>query len=422
MAISIFKKPLFWILALVIVLVILSSNSTTSPDQLDGRTRFWNFQSIDTMKYSRDIAREKLKDSEFTKTIDTHVKTIAQAGATHVAIATPYDGEFYPFLKQWVDAARKYKLNVWFRGNFAGWEKWFGYPAISREEHKSKIAEFIKNHPDIFADGDVFSACPECENGGPGDPRRTGDTQGHRDFLISEYKMTQDAFAAIGKNVGSNYNSMNGDVARLIMDKPTTQSLGGIVAIDHYVASPQVLARDIKEIAQSSGGKIILGEFGAPIPDIHGKMNEDEQAKWISDSLKLLSQLPELEGLNYWVGFGGSTMLWNSKAQPLQAAEILAAYFKPLTIKGQITDELFKPIAGANILTNNQTLTTDKSGNFALLLPGFESHINVTAHGYNEKIVQIDAGKSNYAITLELTRPDWWFTLRKSLLKAIKPL
>ena len=97
--------------------------------------RFWEVQSIDTMKYSRDLSREKLKDPSFDTVIDRQVKAIAETGATHVAISTPYDEEFLPILKRWASAARNYNLKIWFRGNWSGWEKWFDYKSISREEH-----------------------------------------------------------------------------------------------------------------------------------------------------------------------------------------------------------------------------------------------------------------------------------------------
>ena len=68
---------------------------------------------------------------------------------------------------------RKHGLSVWFRGNFSGWEEWFGYPKIKAYEHINKTRNFIINNPELFADGDIFTSCPECENGGPGDPRDT---------------------------------------------------------------------------------------------------------------------------------------------------------------------------------------------------------------------------------------------------------
>src|SRR3990167_5091604 len=200
------------------------------------RATWWQVQSVDTMKYSRDLAREKLHDPAFTGLIDSQVRDIDSTGAIHVAIATPYDDEFLPVLKLWVTAARKYRLGVWFRGNFSGWEGWFEYPKISRDQHLAMTENFILSHPDLFRDGDIFSPCPECENGGPGDPRH------------------------------------NGDVARLVMDRPTTAALDGIVVVDHYVADPQKLVSDLVSLADSSGGQVVLGEFGVPIPGIHGVM------------------------------------------------------------------------------------------------------------------------------------------------------
>src|SRR3989344_6773908 len=235
-------KLLNFLLLSFTLFVFLPSAVLAQTDQIP----WWQFQSIDTMKYSRDIAREKLGDPAFDSVIDTQVKNIADAGATHIAIATPYDEEFIPFLARWVKSARKYNLSVWFRGNWSGWEGWFGYTGIRREEHLQKTKDFIAKHADLFADGDVFSACPECENGGPGDPRQTGDVAAYRQFLVSEYQVTQGSFKKIKKNVSSNYFSMNGDIADLIMERPTTAVLGGLVTIDHYVASPDQLISDIK--------------------------------------------------------------------------------------------------------------------------------------------------------------------------------
>lgn len=315
----------FIILAISVILFFLKKTDTLvsplPPKHIMG------FKSIDTMKYSRDIAREKSKDQVFDKVIDLQVSNIAKTGATHVAIATPYDEEFIPMLRRWVKAARKYNLKVWFRGNFSGWEKWFDYDPIDRETHIQKTKAFILSNQDLFEDGDVFSACPECENGGPGDPRQTGDVQGHRNFLISEYKMTKELFSKIGKKVASNYNSMNADVARKIMDKDTTKALDGLVVIDHYVKTPEQLISDIKEIAKQSGGNVVLGEFGVPIPDINGNMSEKEQSLWLEKALGDLFQMDQVYGVNYWVNTGGSTELWNGAGKSREAVGVISKYF-----------------------------------------------------------------------------------------------
>lgn len=291
------------------------------------KTTTWTVESIDTMKYSRDLTAEKIHDPAFDKIIDEQVHAIAQTGATHVAIATPYDQEFVPMLARWVAAARKYNLKIWFRGNFSGWENWFDHASITRDEHLVLLRAFIKNNANLFADGDIFTPCPECENGGPGDPRQNGDVEGHRLFLIAEYQASQREFLAVHKKVSVGYDSMNYDVALKVMDAKTTQALGGVVTIDHYVSSPDKLVSTIQTLASASGGKIFLGEFGVPIPDIHGNMTDKEQAAWIEEALTKLAKEPEVIGVNYWVGFGGSTKLWNDDGSPRTAVGVLTSFF-----------------------------------------------------------------------------------------------
>jgi len=328
---NLFNKIIILILMLGIVFAILflgQKNNTNSYSTI------WSFQSIDTMKYSRDLSRQKLNDQSFNTVIDTQIKNIAATGANYVAIDTPYDEEFFPILQKWVTAARKYNLKVWFRGNWSGWEGWFGYSGIDRQTHIAKTKDFILKHKDIFENGDVFTACPECENGGPGDPRVTGDIKGHRQFLIDEYLVTKKAFKQIGKNVASNYDSMNGDVATAVMNKATTKALDGIVTIDHYVATPEQLAAKVHQIALQTGGKVVLGEFGAPIPDINGNMTEDQQAAWITQALKLLVNAPDVIGMNYWTNQGSSTALWNDDGSARKAVSTIKNFYSTRLIRG----------------------------------------------------------------------------------------
>jgi hypothetical protein len=279
------------------------------------------------MKYSRDLAREMASSARFDEEIETQVKNIADTGASHVGIATPYDAEFIPFMTRWINAARRHGLKVWFRGNFAGWEEWFGYEQLSRDEHLVQTEQFIKNNPTLFEDGDLFTPCPECENGGPGDPRMNGDVVGHRQFLIDTHNVATRAFAQINKLVSVGYHSMNYDVALLTMDRETTAKLGGIVTIDHYVKSPSKLNDDVAYIAELSGGKVYLGEYGAPIPDINGSMSQAEQAQWIEESLSLLANNKHLTGLSYWVNVGGSTQLWDGDNNPREAVDVVKKYY-----------------------------------------------------------------------------------------------
>lgn len=315
--------------ALILSLLIFYYLKTSATFTVKIEKPIWQIRSIDTVKYSRDLSREKMTDFSFDLVIDQQVKDIKKTGASYVAVGTPYDDEFTPFLKRWVASARRNNLRVWFRGNFSGWEKWFDYEGIDRQTHISKTEKFILGNPDLFADGDIFTPCPECENGGPGDPRKVGDVTEYREFLISEYNISNDAFKKINKRVASGYFSMNYDVAKLVMNPDTTKALGSVVVIDHYVASPMQISSDAKMLAKNSGGKIVLGEFGAPIEDLHGQMTEDEQAIWINRVLESLINTPEVIGVNYWVNVGGSTQIWDNKGNPKKAVDIIIKYYHP---------------------------------------------------------------------------------------------
>lgn len=406
------KKTLIW---LILICWWLSKATTVSA------AAWWDFQSIDTMKYSRDPSRQFLSDpAELKRVSDQQVKLIAETGATHVAIATPYDEEFLPVLKTWVQMARKYNLKVWFRGNWSGWEGWFEYSGISREEHLAKTAAFIKRHPELFVDGDMFSPCPECENGGPGDPRMNGDAQGYRQFLIDQNRVATNAFKQLGKNVKVNLFSMNGDVAELIMDAPTTKQLGGIVTVDHYVKTPAQMADDVQDYARRSQGQVVLGEFGAPIPDIHGEMTPDEQARWLDETLSKLIDVPELVGLNYWVNVGGSTQLWSDAGEPTPAVAILKKYFQPSAIENQVVDSLGQPIVAAKIRGLHKTTHSNSEGQFSLPYLSSEGDVVISAVGYQSRSLPLSELIVNHdPIQLTSSKPltvwqrvqAWWRSL-----------
>lgn len=399
----------------IVVVVLIIFLVRTSPSQAAIEPRFWEVQSIDTMKYSRDLAREKLNDPGFDKTIDQQVKNIANTGATHIAIATPYDPEFLPLLSRWVEKARKYHLKVWFRGNWSGWEGWFEYPKITRAQHIAKTEQFILSHSELFADGDIFSACPECENGGQGDPRHTGDVAGYRQFLISEYKATQQAFSTLNKNVSSNYYSMNGDVAKLIMNKDTTTALDGVVVIDHYVASPTQLVNDAKQLAESSGGKIVLGEFGAPIPDIHGSMTASQQADWLDKALSLLATEPSVIGLNYWTGVGSSTELWSGDGKATTAVDVITNYYSPKVVNLKVINELKLPIFEGYVDYLNRKHPLINSGAIPLPFLSKDSQAVVVSSRYETKTFNLNDITLTGTVTLQKLEEDFWFKLLKWL-------
>lgn len=287
----------------------------------------WEIKSIDTMKYSRDLSKKELNNPSYDNVIDKQVSDIANTGANYVAISTPYDKEFTPYLKRWVLKARKYKLHVWFRGNFSGWEQWFGYKGISPETHIALTDRFIRDNPGLFQDGDIYSPCHECEYGSKLNLNNPTEVEQYRQFLIKEYSVTKQAFKSINKKIPSNYFSMTGYAAFIIMDKKTTKALDGIVVIDHYVKTPDILVSDIKELADKSGGTIILGEIGVPIPEVHGKMSQFQQTLWMENAINKLSKLPYVKGVNYWTNGGSSTALWDNQGKPYPVLGVIKKFY-----------------------------------------------------------------------------------------------
>lgn len=404
-------KQSFLILLITILLSLGAAAPVSAQSDSSRAPGWWSFQSIDTMKFSRDVSREFLSNrARLAAETEAQVKQIAATGVTHVAIATPYDDEFLPVLESWVAAARRHDLKVWFRGNWSGWEGWFGYPRISRQQHLAQTEAFILAHPQLFADGDYFSACPECENGGPGDPRLTGDVDGHRRFLIEQHQLMTRAFAQLNKQVDVSFNSMNGDVARLIMDPPTTAALGGRVVVDHYVRTPLQLNADVTEFARRSGGKVILGEFGAPIPDIHGRMTDRQQQAWIGEALVLLANNPHLEGINYWTSQGGSTALWTDTGQPKPAVETLRNFFRPQLIDGQVWNTLGQPVT-ATLISSRHSVTTDADGRFRLPYRDLGDTVQVQAAGYQAGLVKVADLQQQPTIRVIPEQLNWWYQL-----------
>ncbi len=410
------NKSLFFVALIVLVLGLFAVTKTkknTDTNQNSPKTSFWQMQAIDTVKYSRDHAGQYLNDSSYDKTIEDQVKKIAETGVTHIALGTPYDKKFIPYLKRWVDVSRKYGLKIWFRGNFSGWEKWFEFERIGREEHKRLLKEFIVDNGDLFEDDDIFTSCTECENGGPGDPRHTGDTQGFRQFLIDEYQIGRLAFRQIDKNVETNYFPMNYDVANLIMNKETTAALGGVVVIDHYVASYEKMNNDINTLAERSGGKIVVGEFGAPIPDLHGDMTQDEQANWVRSAFDLLSKNRNLIGVNYWTGFGGSTKLWDDDGTPRLVTEVIKHFYKPKALSGMVKTQTGLPLKDVEVLSAFSSTKTDAFGRFSLPYEGDSVKANVNAIGfYSTGITNNQEGKE-VVVILKSRNEGFFFKIQK---------
>ncbi len=381
----------------------------------------WEVCSIDTMKLSRDKARQELNHPEFDKTIVQQIKLIKDTGANYVSIGTPYDDEFLPYLKRWVKAAREQDLKVYFRGNWSEWEGWFEYPKnLSPEQHIAKTVKFIEENAELFQSGDIFDPCPECENAGFW-PQPAKDAM-YREFVIKQQQAAQAAFQKISVKVDVR-QSIIGGRAKEVLDLESLKQLGHQVQIDHYVPDPKGMS-DYIDYFDSSQTKTLVSEFGAPIPDMNGAMNESQQAQFVRSILEsLYSKKDSVVGINYWVLSHGTTAIVETDGTPREVYSVLKEYFTPQIVSGRIADELDKPLSGVKVKTSdgNQVLT-DENGFYSLKFPIREMDLIIESDKFATQSAHIARGDlgstTRQNFTLKPTDPSllyrlqlWWRNL-----------
>ncbi len=397
----------------------LSSQNLSSPKEPTVPC-IWEICAIDTMKTSRDKARDYLNTPDYDEDIKQQLKIIKDSGANYVAIDTPYDAEFMPYLRRWVKYSREAGLKVWFRGNWSNWEGWFDYPKnMSPEDHLKKTEEFIVNNPDLFESDDIFDPCPECENSGfwPQNDKN----KDYNSFIKTQQENTEKAFRKIKKWVKVR-QSVIGGRAKDVLDKDTFGNLGNKIAIDHYVKSPAVMEEFINYFWENSKTKSLVSEFGAPIPDMNGPMDDKQQAAFVKQILEVLyKNRNKVEGLNYWVLSQGTTELVSENSTLKPAFFVLQEYFKPGEIYGTIKNPLNENIEGIQVKTSDGTSVTKtgKNGNFRLSIPPRNIEIVAGDSDYTNETFSTVIDKSGQRIeknfTLEPLNPGifyrfklWW--------------
>jgi hypothetical protein len=385
------------------------------------QTSLFPYQCIDTMKVSRDRARDQ---SVTQPVIAEEVRIIKSLGANCVALGTPYDEEFVPFLHLWVAEARKAGLSVWFRGNHSSWEGWFSYPDDQTpDKHIEQTVRFIRSHPDLFADGDMFSANVEPENGNPFHPVDSDEKRERlRQYLIKEQTLVKRAFTAIRKDVLTSRISMSGGVAKSVLDEKTLLALDNTVTIDHYVHTPEEMTDYITYFTESGTNRIVIGEFGAPIPDLNGEMDDTTQAAFVDHLLwELFLARKHVDAINYWTLTESSTALLSEDMNPKPVSEILKKYYLPEEILMTVTDTKGTPLPDARITIKKtgMQLTTDASGQVRILLPQGSYRLLVTDPRGMHAVVKLhSSGNETLRIHVRfpesaLSHPDFTGFLRR---------
>lgn len=398
-------------------LLPLSKPSAVSPPP--PKKNIWEVRSFDTMKTSRDLARAKLYDITYDQEIDKQVQGIKALGANYVALGTPYDKEFVPYLKRWVRAARKHNLKVWYRGNFSGYEGWFEYPKnVSPDQLLQKSEIFIAAHEELFQDGDIFDLCPECENAGHWpQPKKNSE---YNAFLQRKHKVLTAAFERLGKDVNISYPSIIGGRAKEVLDAETIKVHGNVVALDHETASSRNYGEYIEYFQKNFQAKTVFSELGAPIPDLHGSMTQEQQAAFLKKVLDELYRHPyDVLGLNYWVYNVGTTAIVNKDGTPRKAASVIESYFKPGWIQGRVVNTLKEGLADSKVFLNNTFHTkTNQDGFYSLPAPAGEYTVRIEHPKYATFSAQVSVKKQQEATLSAVLQPrekDLHYKVREAL-------
>lgn len=393
----------FWFVFLYIIF-LPQSNAQKNSEPIAGK--LWTIQSVDTMKTSRDKARTELNNPEYDKEIEKEVKAIKHLGANYITINTPYDEEFKPYLERWIRIARYNGLKIWFRGNWSNWEGWFGYSkSLSPENHISNTHNFITSNPELFKDGDIFESCPECENAQYW--IHPSDDQAFNEFLRKQLHSNKEAFKKINKKVITNIASIDGGRAKESLDLKTIAAYDHLVAIDHHVKTPVVMEEYIKFFGEKKA-KVVISEFGAPIPEINSQLSEADQARFVESIFEEFYKAKSIvRGINYFVSSGGTSALLNDDLTPRETYEIVRNYYTPGVVKGKVTNTLGEPLADVIVETDSdnliQSTRTDKYGKYRISVPPRSIKLLAGAGEYTIEDKFVDIPNSGAEKTVNFT-------------------
>jgi len=393
------------------------------PSAANAQERLWKYQIIDTMKTSRDQTLYKMNDKKYDADIRKELKQIKALGATHVAIDGAYDNKYLPWLKRWVRIAREEQLSVWFRGNFSGWHGWFTPKNMTREQHKKAVENLILENPELFENGDSFTACPECESGGEGIPVTEDEVKEFREFMLDEYDLINVAFKKINKNVHTNWLSINPDVAKSIYDEETVRRIGNVLTLDYFVKDVSQLQEGLDYFkSRFPNAQILIGEFGAPIPEINGAMSEEQKAKFIEQIFMHLTSRNDIMGINYWVSSASTTELLDSNLERNKSAQIVEDFFKPKLkhVNIKVVNTLNEGVENIKLTDsiNKKEYFTDHKGEVTLSILQYKTVLNVDGNKYYKSTsIGLNSGDTDeLAVKIYPEKPDIIYKLRYFLM------
>ncbi|MDO8658361.1 MAG: glycosyl hydrolase, partial [Candidatus Levybacteria bacterium] len=208
--------------------------------------------------------------------------------------------------------------------------------------------------------------------------------------------------------------------AKDVLDQKTFNTLDNVVSIDHYVSDPQNMADYVDYFSQKYHTKVLVSEFGAPIPDLNGSMTEKEQADFVNVVFEnLYKKSDNVIGVNYYVLSNGTTALLNDNYTPRQAFDIVTNYFTPAVVQGTVINTLGDPVKEVIVKTEKgySKTKTDSQGHYSLFIPPPRS-VTIIAGGnaYDTKMqnvfIKTKSKELTYNFTLVPLHPSPWYKIR----------
>ncbi|HLD11532.1 MAG TPA: hypothetical protein VJB91_01355, partial [Patescibacteria group bacterium] len=312
---------------------------TQQPQPVSQKT--WDIQSVDAMKYTKDVICSPKDEVWIGKWVDKAV----EIGATHVAVSTPYDnpkcGNAVEYTKTWIRVIRSKGLHVFHRQMPLQFEGIYDNPKSPGTNFITQVSNYIKANKENYQEGDIFTPVPEPQNGGIAGVsycaqntcifnNASSFNKWLRDITVS----SRDAFASIGlkDKVKVGYYGFDGYIAwghnnpdwqgKGFLENDTVNLIGHI-AVDHYPeAVGTSMGPDLEELEKRFPGiPIIIGEWGTI-----GWGDTEQQVRNSMGGAKKSSVV----GFNYWhLGPGGNEALINNDFSNRPQFDEVQLFYKP---------------------------------------------------------------------------------------------
>lgn len=331
--------------------LVISTNSQTDSAQLAEFEVYgtspripWTIQSIDVMKYSKDL----VCNPPSITMINTLTDRIVTAGANFVAISTPYDnpdcGSAINLTTAWVTSARAKKLHVWHRHMGLAFEGIYGVTKTKNlTAYTQQIVDYITNNADLFQDGDIFTPTPEPDSAGINGVTycsiicQFSSIDEYNSWIQSTQSAVKATFARLNKHVKVGYYGESGFIVwgennpdwigRGFLTQKTVDSMDGVIAMDTY---PETFGGNMANSLNGAhtrwpNAHLVVGEWGT----ITSSTNDQKIAEVI-DTMGA-TERTYVDGINYWnLGPSGREGLLDATFNPLPAFQTIKDFYTGL--------------------------------------------------------------------------------------------